>query len=104
MQPCARVSARLRRWFWPSDGARGLWRRYEERWAAYAVGILDFSHAAQSLWKGAAAWRDGRTTQARRWCGWARHRLRHGQPDGVVADGGSRPWRSRACLPLHGRR
>ena len=50
---------------------------------AYAVGILDFYHAAQSLWKGAAAWLDGRTTQARRWFGWARHRLRHGQPDGV---------------------
>ena len=88
---------------WLSDGARGLWRRYEERWAAYAVGILDFSHAAQSLWKGAAAWRDGRTTQARRWFGWARHRLRHGQPTGSWPTG-SRPWRSRACLPLHGRR
>jgi hypothetical protein len=71
---------------WRSDGARGLWRLYEERLAAYAVGILDFYHAVQYLWKGAAAWLDGRTTQARRWFGWARHRLRHGQPDGVVAD------------------
>ena len=71
---------------WLSDGARGLWRLYEERLAAYAVGILDFYHAAQSLWKGAAAWLDGRTTQARQWFGWARHRLRHGQPDGVFAD------------------
>ncbi len=71
---------------WLSDGARGLWRLYEERLAAYAVGILDFYHAAQYLWKGAAAWLDGRTAQARRWFGWARHRLRHGQPDGVLAD------------------
>jgi hypothetical protein len=71
---------------WLSDGARGLWRRYEAQWAAVAGGILDFSHAVQSLWKGAAAWLDGRTTQARRWFGWARHRLRHGQPDGVLAD------------------
>jgi hypothetical protein len=71
---------------WLSDGARGLWRLYEERLAAYAVGILDFYHAAQYLWKGAAAWLDGRTTQARQWFGWARHRLRHGQPDGVFAD------------------
>jgi len=71
---------------WLSDGARGVWRLYEERVAASAVGILDFDHAVQSLWKGAAAWLDGRTTQARRWCGWARHRLRHGQPDGVLAD------------------
>ena len=43
-------------------------------------------HAGQQLWKGAAAWLDGRTTQARRWWGWARHRRRHGQPDGVLAD------------------
>ena len=71
---------------WLSDGARGLWRLYEERLAASAVGILDFYHAVQYLWKGAAAWLDGRTTQARRWFGWARHRLRHGQPDGVLAD------------------
>jgi hypothetical protein len=71
---------------WLSDGARGLWRLYEERLATYAVGVLDFYHAVQYLWKGAAAWLDGRTTQARRWFGWARHRLRHGQPDGVLAD------------------
>jgi hypothetical protein len=71
---------------WLSDGARGLWRLYDERLAAYAVGMLDFYHAVQYLWKGAAAWLDGRTTQARRWFGWARHRLRHGQPDGGVAD------------------
>src|SRR4029453_12388415 len=71
---------------WLSDGARGLWRLYEEQLAAVAVGILDFYHAVQYLWKGAAAWLDGRTTRARRWFGWARHRLRHGQPDGVLAD------------------
>jgi hypothetical protein len=47
---------------------------------------LDFYHAAQNLWKSAAAWLDGRPTQARRWFTWARHRLRHGQPDGVLAD------------------
>ena len=71
---------------WLSDGARGLWRLYEEQLAAVAVGILDFYHAVQYLWKGAAAWLDGRTTRARRWFGWARHRLRHGQPDGGLAD------------------
>jgi hypothetical protein len=71
---------------WLSDGARGLWRLDDERLAAYAVGILDFYHAVQSVWKGAAAWLDGRTTQARRWFGRARHRLRHGQQDGVLAD------------------
>jgi hypothetical protein len=71
---------------WLSDGARGLWRLFADCFTAYATGILDFYHAVQQLWKGAAAWLDGRTTQARRWFGWARHRLRHGMPDGVLAD------------------
>jgi hypothetical protein len=71
---------------WLSDGARGLWRLFDERFTAYATGILDFYHAAQHVWKAAAAWLDGRTTGARKWFGWARHRLRHGNPDGVLAD------------------
>ena len=71
---------------WLSDGGRGLWRLFEACFAGHAQGIVDFYHAAQQLWKGAAAWLDGRTTQARRWFGWARHRLRHGMPDGVLAD------------------
>lgn len=71
---------------WLSDGARGLWRLFDDCFTAYATGILDFYHAVQQLWKGAAAWLDGRTTQARKWFGWARHRLRHGMPDGVLAD------------------
>jgi hypothetical protein len=71
---------------WLSDGARGLWRLFDERFAVHATGILDFYHAVQHLWKGAAAWLDGRTTRARRWFAWARHRLRHGNPDGVLAD------------------
>ena len=36
----------------------------------YATGVLDFYHAVQNLWKGAEAWLDGRTTQARRWFAW----------------------------------
>jgi hypothetical protein len=71
---------------WLSDGARGLWRLFEEQFSASATGILDFYHAAQNLWKSAAAWLDGRTTKAHRWFAWARHRLRHGNPDGVLAD------------------
>jgi hypothetical protein len=71
---------------WLSDGARGLWHLFEARFARHATGILDFYHAAQQLWKGAAVWLDGRSTQARRWFAWARHRLRHGRPDGVLAD------------------
>ncbi len=71
---------------WLSDGARGLWRLFEEGFTPYATGILDFYHAVQQLWKGAAAWLDGRTSNARRWFIWARHRLRHGNPAGVLAD------------------
>ena len=71
---------------WLSDGGRGLWRLFDECFAPYARGILDFYHAAHNLWKSAAAWLDGRTTQACRWFAWARHRLRHGQPDGVLGD------------------
>jgi hypothetical protein len=71
---------------WLRDGGRGLWRLFDECFAGTARGILDFYHAAQNLWKSAAAWLDGRTTQARRWFPWARHRLRHGHPDGVLGD------------------
>lgn len=69
---------------WLSDGGRGVGRLFDECCAGAATGIWDFYHAAQHLWKSAAAWRAGRTTQARRWFTWARHRLRHGQPDGVL--------------------
>jgi hypothetical protein len=71
---------------WLREGGRGLWRLCEEQFAGYAMGVLDFDHAVQHLWKSAAAWLAGRTTQARRWFGWARHRLRHGNPEGVLAD------------------
>ncbi len=71
---------------WLSDGARGWWHLLEERFAGPATGLLDFYHAAHNLWKGAAAWLAGRPTQARQWFGWARHRLRPGQPDGGLAD------------------
>ena len=71
---------------WLSEGGRGVWRLFEEQFSASATGIWDFYHAAQNLWKSAAAWLDGRTTTAQRWFSWARHRLRHGHPDGVLAD------------------
>jgi hypothetical protein len=71
---------------WLSDGGRGLWRLFDECFYGRATGILDFYHAVQHLWQGAAAWLDGRTTQARRWFVWARHRLRHGKAEDVLAD------------------
>ena len=69
-----------------SDGGRGFWCLFDECFSSHATGVLDLYHAVQNLWKGAAAWLDGRTTQARRWFAWARHRLRHWAPDGVLAD------------------
>ena len=71
---------------WISDGGRGFLALYAAQFKDYARGILDFYHAAQNLWKGAAAWLDGRTQDARAWFVSARHRLRHGEADGVLAD------------------
>jgi hypothetical protein len=63
---------------WLSDGGKGFWRLYQQYFAASAVAILDFYHAAGHLWRAAAAWLDGRSSAAR-WCfeRW-RHLLRHG--------------------------
>jgi hypothetical protein len=71
---------------WLSDGGRGFWRLFDERFAQYAIGILDFYHAAQNLWKGSRAWLDGRTQRARAWFISARRRLRRGQASEVLAD------------------
>jgi hypothetical protein len=71
---------------WLSDGGRGFWRLFDERFAQYATGILDFYHAAQNLWKGAKAWLDGRTQQARHWFTKTRRLLRRGQVNSVMAD------------------
>lgn len=71
---------------WLSDGGLGFWGIYAAWFAAYAIGILDFYHAAQNLWKGAKAWLDGRSKKARQWFVSARHRLRHGETDVVLND------------------
>ena len=71
---------------WLSDGGRGFWRLFNERFAKYATGILDFYHAAQNLWKGAKVWLDGRTQRSRNWFTKARRRLRRGQTNKVLAD------------------
>ena len=71
---------------WMSDGGKGFWRLYYQYFAAYAVGILDFYHAAGHLWRAAAAWLDGRTSAAK-WCfaRW-RHLLRHGGNQQVLTE------------------
>lgn len=71
---------------WLSDGARGLWRLFDERFQPYAIGVLDFYHAVQNVWAGVKVWLDGRTTHCQEWFTNARHRLRHGQTDEVLAD------------------
>jgi hypothetical protein len=71
---------------WLSDGGRGFWTVYTERFSRHALGILDFYHAAQNLWKAAVACLDGRTKDARNWFAGARHRLRHGDPEDVLDD------------------
>ncbi len=71
---------------WLSDGARGLWRLFDERFQSYAIGVLDFYHAAQNVWSGLKVWLDGRTTRCQEWFTDARHCLRHGQANDVLAD------------------
>ena len=71
---------------WLSDGGVGFWTLYTSCFAFYAMGILDFYHAAQNLWKGAKAWLDGRSRKAHLWFVLARHRLRHGETDVVLDD------------------
>jgi hypothetical protein len=71
---------------WVSDGGRGFWRLFSERLAGRATGILDFYHAAQHLWAGATAWLAGRTQAAQTWFATARHRLRHGEANAVLAE------------------
>jgi hypothetical protein len=79
---------------WLSDGARGLWRVFDERFQLYATGVLDFYHAAQNIWSGVKVWLDGRTSRCQDWFADARHRLRHGQADDVLDD-----IKSAAALP-----
>jgi hypothetical protein len=71
---------------WVSDGGRGFWRLFRERWAERAIGILDFYHAAHHLWSTATAWLDGRTTRARDWFVQARHQLRHGESEALFQE------------------
>ena len=71
---------------WLCDGGRGFWRLFGDRFEKHAQGILDFYHAAQNLWRGAKVWLDGRTQRSRQWFAQARHKLRRGQANQVLAD------------------
>jgi hypothetical protein len=72
---------------WLSDGGRGFWNLFMRCFQRLGVvGILDFFHAAQYLYKGAKAAFDGCTQRCqatfRRW----RHHLRHGRQSQVSAE------------------
>ena len=63
---------------WLSDGGRGFWRIFYHLFQPYAIGILDFYHAAQNLWKGITPWLDGRSRHAHTWFQSARRSLKNG--------------------------
>lgn len=72
---------------WLSDGGRGFWTVFQRCFSAVgATAILDFYHAAQNLYKGAAAWLDGRTRACQQWFARLRHQLRHGHEQLVLAE------------------
>jgi hypothetical protein len=71
---------------WLSDGGVGFWGFYTDYLSSFAIGILDFYHAVQNLWKGAQAWLDGRSKKARQWFSLSRHRLRNGEAKMVMND------------------
>jgi hypothetical protein len=71
---------------WLSDGARGLWRLFTQDFSYLAIGILDFYHAAQNLWKATSVWLDSESLEAKVWFNAARHKLRHGEHNQVLAD------------------
>ena len=69
---------------WVSDGGRGFWRLFRERFEKTATGILDFYHAAQHLWATAVAWLDA--AQSQTWFEQARHQLRHGESAAIFQE------------------
>jgi hypothetical protein len=69
---------------WVSDGGVGFWRVFRELFGTCAIGILDFYHAVQNVWRAVKVWKDGRSRQARGWWEWARRRMRYGTVDDVL--------------------
>lgn len=69
---------------WLCDGGTGFWRLFHSCFFTWAVGILDFYHAAAHLYKAAVAYCADDTLSSRfcfeRW----RHLLRHGRHSQVL--------------------
>lgn len=70
---------------WVSDGGQWLWRIFSQSFPDYAIGVLDFYHAAQNLWKGVRPWLDGRSTEARTWFQQARRLLKQGHSSMILS-------------------
>jgi len=66
-----------------ADGAVWIGNVQEDRFAQ-ALGLLDFSHAADHLWAVAEALYPDQPQRARAWVESLRHQLRHGQEQTVV--------------------
>jgi hypothetical protein len=62
---------------WLSDGGRGFRRVYRQCFAHFAIGILDFYHAAGHLWRATTALFYGRSLEAQQWFKDWRSLLRH---------------------------
>jgi hypothetical protein len=71
---------------WLSDGAIWLWKIFGAWFSQYAIGILDFYHAAQHLWCAASALLDGRKRLARLWFVQARSYMRRGMARRIIAE------------------
>lgn len=72
---------------WISDGARGFWRLYQDSFADRAVGVLDFYHAVQHLWKAASAYQDGNPARnPQMWFERMRDQLRRGSSKRIVKE------------------
>ncbi len=72
---------------WLSDGGVGFWNLYYQYLAPLnVIGVLDFYHAAGHLWSAAAAYKDGRTREAKNWFKQWRHQLRHGNSKEVILE------------------
>jgi hypothetical protein len=70
---------------WISDGGRWLWRIYRAAFAQ-AVGILDFYHVVENVWKRIEPCFGSKARQARSYLKVARSRLRRGDSDEVLTD------------------
>ncbi len=71
---------------WLSDGGKGFWRIFREQFSEHAIGILDYYHAVQNVWKGAKVWLDGRTKKAGLWFKRVRKRVRNNETEGVTKE------------------